>query len=1815
MPTWKEQLQKIKDLRTRRLANDEALYSSGINLSKASTILRKVSQKETTRQATEAELDAIRKKIAKLKEGSNQLNNELNLTKHLELTIKTNIDQIESLEKKSDSVRSDITRVMNQLVNEQKRINSDQNKILAFQNQLDQLNKTAKEAQSNLEAARGHQEIWKDAQQQADVKKKLINNNLNKISDEIKVLQSDLDMKVKGGQVSVETAQQNKKALEENKLSTKADWILSVKSLQTEIEGIYTDPHPRTAIGNLDDSIPFLLLPVRIETRFMTTGASQELWLRIYPDDIAIHTHEKNLTDQEVNEGEIYWKALFSAEKNAGDKEGKKKVAWTRLVVLFGSQRSAWVIKQTKPVNWSNITSVANESQLTFPVHVLTKTDAWTRAPRTNVMPDKFVVMLYEGRSIVKEQVGNIIPDELFIGPDPLDGETAFKTSDDGLVFGETFDWTSNFEKSVEIGMGFKIPISADQSARGFDRILVLGVYLSADEISTKETVEALIDNHHYSEKGFSFINQGTPTNNTDHRVSGFTKNDSFQSNSYSVETGDPLFTDSDDCDGKNLANALGIQYTVLQHILNSNLTDYKEAVAMNTALYPSTLGYYLDTMLQPVLDEQTQSILRDFFLQYISGRGSLPSIRIGNQPYGVLLTSDFSNWKWQIDEPIWGTSFLNKLYNILNTYYATWKNMLNDLAYVGKEGADPSDVLMNILGLQPGSVSFYQRTAFSTDDLLNRDDFVYGGRYYKDLQNTFTTKSALLTFLSSFGYVAKGPDGKLRIPQLLHLVYQHYNALLDAANLVDNVPLSETEPITRYDGQKNYINWLIETNSVSALEEQNFGVEGKSPTSLLYLQLRRSLLLELSKATVKWFNESNILLDQVLKPVNFHNIKSTATITKWEVMKAKVGNALPTHSQKDMAVGDYLLKETKNEQVAKFLDEMKKALNVLKDMPTSRLERCFTEHIDICSYRLDAWQSGLFHQRIQKQRAIQNDGERKKGIYLGAFGWLDNVRPGGQKNVAQSVPDKLQPVDKPLFEYAENGGFVHTPSINHALAAAVLRSGYLNHATTDHPDTMAVNLSSERVRRALFILDGIRNGQSLEALLGYQFERGLHDRGSQNNDLKKLNGYIYLFRDAFPNQQHFIQQRGSQSSASTIVANNVVNGLTLAESTLPFPYGSAIKHTDITPALQAAVEEEKSRLDDSLDAIKDLLLSESVYQLVQGNFDRTAAVMNAMKDAHVPPELDIINTPRSSQFTFTNRVTIQFELLKPEVEGYNPWPSVQMTARAKMEPGLNKWLKKILGEAENLSCLVSHKNMQSVETFEEVTIDKINLQPIDLIYITGNELNTGEKGSQGEGNTGASELESRIAFYYRQLKHLDDNTQVRIQFMEPRNAAGKKPLGSILPLLRMLKSLIIDSRNVDATDFLSPSKDSTDKNNAKGYDDAELLARVKEAQTALHKAYTNLNAINISTILNGNTVTTTLENFFNQLDTSHQSLQAINVTFKNANVIPLQNILMAIAGFGISDAFPHVSVKFSAANKTILLEQARNIHRRVKVTLEKAAGFISEASLPGTDVENKIQKLVQGGKALMGDEFNILPAFKYQNEDDIQKSNEDRATLFKYATDQLKMKFVADEWLQNVSHVHPKLERWEYIRTLYETFNNDILELKPIQLPYRANDSWLAVEFPSEYEPGVPFNIIHDTLSLTVHAAPACFTDTLQSGLLIDDWTETIPVKEEITGITFNYNQPNAMAPQCLLLAVPSQETGHWSWDELVGILNDTLLRAKLRAVEPDMLDKVNKPELGVLLPAVLANFSDTDLDLALDYRMNLPFFLESMPIHFIKS
>jgi hypothetical protein len=1612
--------------------------------------------------------------------------------------------------------------------------------------------------------------------------------------------------------------------------------VKSRADLHSRIGGLFVNPHPAEQVARLDDGIPFLLMPVRIETRFVTTNNTPEMWLRIYPDDIAIHTHEETLTDDEVTQGKAYWTELFDATKaNGADLEDRKKAAWTHITVLYPPQRAAWIVVSTKPSNWSDdLAGIPDAAALVFPPHDSTKTNAWSRAPRTHVMPDKFVVILYQGGTIINQIPGALIPDELFVGPDPFDAKKAFQTKDTKLGFGDDYDWTSDFDKAVAVGLGFKIPLFGNQVTQGFEKILVLGVTISADEVASQVMVEELIDNHHYSPKGFSIVPQGAPTNNTDVNGSGYTRNDPFGSTSYVVEAGKPLFTATDDCDGRNLADALGIEYTPLQNIMHSDARDYGEAISMNKALYPGTLGYYFGTMMQPLFDTDAQDEIRDFFVNHVTGRGPLAAIRVGDQPYGVLLTSDFSKWVEPQRQFLRQSSqFYPTLLKVLQTYQTIWASLLPGLSFVGN-GKDPSTVLLDVLGLQSGSASFDQRNAWSTDDLIDQANFQAGGKYVDDLRKSYRSKDLLLPFLQQFGAQISDATGKLRIPQLLRLVYHHQTTALDATNLIDAVPLSETKWIRNYDeaAKKNYLNWLAEASNATVLERQDFGAGVAPPNVLLYLMLRKSLLEQLHNAAATCLEGRAIPVAETSSVRNFLNIRPEPTLSKWEVMKAPVSIAEANNPQAHLTISEYLL-GGHDPAESTFLKEVRDAITELANLPTARLERCFTEHIDTCSYRLDAWQSALFHVRLQEQRSVSGAGahdQRRKGVYLGAYGWVENVKPSDKRQlVRKQVNPQLQPPKGvPLFEYTDNGGFVHAPSLNHASAAAVLRSGYMSHATPANPDVMAVNLSSERVRRALAILQGIRQDQTMEALLGYQFERGLHDRASANNALN-LNLYIYSFRDKYPYEQHRVKQQGNDQPDAdytpqvSIAASNVVNGVKLGEASQAEIDTFLGTIAGITADERTAINQERDKLQDTLDAVKDLLLSESVYQLVQGNFDRTSATVNALQEGRIPVDLDVVNTPRSSHFSFTNRVTIQFDALDPNAASSNPWAPVPMTPRAKMEPGMNQWLGAMIGDPANAICSIGQRQPDGTVTdVQIVQADDLLLQPIDLVYMSGTELNTGQDEQNKESRTAVSEIESRVAFVYRQAKALADDVPVRIEFLKPDDVPGKKTFGDVLPLLRMLRSIIVESRALHAEDFDPPTKESlSDPVNPKGYDLAELQGRVQIAQTTLGTILTSMGTLPVQTqIKQSDGTMKTVTKFSDavvELDAANAQFADGPAVFTNADAISLQQMLLDTANHGMAYAFPSAVTPVTDAQKLPLLEQARSVFHRLTVALDKATKLIAGIAADAT-IEKRVSVYVEAGKLLFSDAFTIVPRFVYNNEVDIMQSHAAEAQLLDHAKTSLKMTFPADEWLQNAAHVRPKLARWDYVRTLHETLNASTIDLHPVQLPFRVKDSWVAVEFPETYETigddgnpvNIPFTILADTVSVTVHGAHAFVPAAKQSGLLIDDWTEVIPTDDEITGIAFNYNQPNAMPPQALLLAVTPKITGHWDWNNLVGVLEDTLLRAKLRAVEPQILDKQDKPELSVLLPALLAGFSEYDLDVSLDFRMNLVSVMKDAPI-----
>ena len=167
-------------------------------------------------------------------------------------------------------------------------------------------------------------------------------------------------------------------------------------------------------------------------------------------------------------------------------------------------------------------------------------------------------------------------------------------------------------------------------------------------------------------------------------------------------------------------------------------------------------------------------------------------------------------------------------------------------------------------------------------------------------------------------------------------------------------------------------------------------------------------------------------------------------------------------------------------------------------DDPVGELERLMRETLGPWSYRLDAWYTAVAAWRLENKRST-----KPRGIQVGGYGWLVDVKPRETETASQ--------------------GYVLAPSLSHATSAAILRSGW-----SAFGEGLEVDLSSDRMRRALWIIDGVRRGQDLGQLVGARFERGLQDAG--------LAKWIDDFREI-----------ALDAVGSSVPPNAIVDGLLLA--------------------------------------------------------------------------------------------------------------------------------------------------------------------------------------------------------------------------------------------------------------------------------------------------------------------------------------------------------------------------------------------------------------------------------------------------------------------------------------------------------------------------------------------------------------------------------------------------------------------------------------------------------------------------------------------
>ena len=1107
-----------------------------------------------------------------------------------------------------------------------------------------------------------------------------------------------------------------------------------------------------------------------------------------------------------------YWAAVW----RAGTDGTKVEAARQALIGKLGTAAAAdAAIAAYKPFNLKDPVAQQPDNQpppvrffiVQFPdsQSLAMQRFSWGSAPKAHLLPDRFVAIGFDGLPSAGATpaftvVGEPVPSPLILGIDPNapKGEQLDEANGD-IRFGDDLAWMIDFDKAVASGMGLRVPITSQQARDGFARLIVLGIRATANAAEGRHLLEELFAHHRDGQTGFALLPQGAATNNVEERPADFRlEADAEQAFSLTfTDAGVPVAGPSwtEQRDGARLAAALAVGIDSLTGVAGVNGTDQLEARRMHEALFPGSLGYFLHDMIGETVTAETFDAIRTFFLDWVAGRGPIPAIRIGSQPYGVLPTTVFSRLSFAGPEGghiLNGgqEAFLERLAGVLRAAERGWSQMAEQACWVGR-GGDPHLTLLETLGLQPASAEFYRRTAESIEEQLNRLNLV-GPRRGVDLPHVLEAifrREEIPNLLQQLGIPASA-----EMP-ISDRIFSGRQFRLSGP-VVDDAPLSENDPIRPYttDG-RNYLAWLAGAalSDMDIVRRQTGFLDDSPPRALLYIILRFALLSGYRHEATDRFLVAQAIdaaaAATYRRDPPFVHVKEKAeSESRWSQLYTP---ASEIGVQGNMRVHEVIAAALRADQVDGALADQVRAIGGLASLPTARLERLFVEHIDCLSYRVDAWRTGLASQRLSELRSREDEDQ---GILLGAYGWVENLRPRTPPQPFDPPSDVAGKFTGPglgsLSIDPTNQGFVHAPSLDHAVTAAILRNGHISMADPSSGEELAINLSSERVRRALAMFQGMSEGQSLSALLGYQLERGLHER----HPGLELDKFIQPLRNNFPLDANRIPETAEPAGAQeSIAARNVVDGRKLAARVQSLPEsnrGYPFEITSLPGATtdeRASIDVEVDRLLDTLDAVADLALAESVHQSARGNFDRAAGMLDAFSRGTAPPEPELTRTPRSGT-TLTHRIAIHFD---PVVQA----PPV-VTPRSTAEPRLDQWLRAILPPLEDVACSVTYfdQTQNAISDPVRISLSDLALAAIDVVALVP------ESGEQ-----------QLTAFDELVLSHLEaahsvaPDGPVNIDYVE-RFDDNTITLFELMPLVSSLRALLSKARPAGTVDLAPPS-------------------------------------------------------------------------------------------------------------------------------------------------------------------------------------------------------------------------------------------------------------------------------------------------------------------------------------------------------------------------------------------------------------------------
>jgi hypothetical protein len=1021
--------------------------------------------------------------------------------------------------------------------------------------------------------------------------------------------------------------------------------------------------HDRVAAGierllgrdvDLEADVPLVLLPVRIELRSTPDLAS--IRVRLFPDALHTQSLDEGLTDDEVTAGKAYWGTVWI--------DGDPQTPWGDLVRAVGERRAPWVAEALRPDNLADRPG--------SDPHFGEVSAAGAKPAVVRTLPDRFFVRIEQDGAAPATKAGRLIPDDLPVGLTSQSDLAVLSIEGEDLPpVDEGFRWLVDYAEAERLGMAVTIPLPVPGAP--IRRLTAYGVRASLSAAQTAERLGDLVRSHHYTD-GAEFVAQGTPTNNTESARTSWSKRTPVGQPSLDEPAALPQ--------GANAtvtASALGLDPALLGRLPGAADTEQPRARAFNTALWGTTWAEAIETISRPGrnngdkrLDNPSLDALRDHWIDHVRGRGPLPALRFGRQPYGVLPIVDTGPSYKPLRNAFAERSVVPFLDGSLRP---NWEDAVEAVATVLNRPLD--EAMPEILGTDAVLRALRVRSALSPDP-------------------TFQTASAVI--LPDIG---TGP-ARHQLRQTIELLAGIDPASLDDDLLVGKKTRSLALPMVHETDQAFVKNLLqevpapaaaksvlqvllahareVEADTRGRLVPPDFLGVVREAVASSRVEVDKELVIGAMSAVLEGQAFDDPIVSEAAKHVDEavgrldlgvvaarNPVPALAPVS----LVQQVAGTEPRFGMLTGNLGMQLVGEVFHG--ARRAAEFRAALETIAAIESMEERRLLlSETLDCCSHRLDAWISSAAARRLQDLRDLG-----RTGVRLGAYGWLEDVSLH-----APTADGQVDGVD--VLRDGMNGGFVHAPGLVHAATAGVLRSGRLTHRRGDpNNEALDIDLSSARVRDALSLLDGMRRGQSLGALLGYRLERSLHE---QSGGALELDRFIYVLRALAPLRAGKLTDPG-QPVEEGLAASDVVDGLRITElawSDVLAALQNGPKDNDYIPpgtwvaprpGEAEAVEKAIAALQETHDAVADLLLAESVHQVVAGNPPRAAAVLDLLGAGEAPPpEPDVVRTPRSG-------TPLQHKIALVVADDAAPLPNWEPNApRALAEPRLEVWAQHALG-------------------------------------------------------------------------------------------------------------------------------------------------------------------------------------------------------------------------------------------------------------------------------------------------------------------------------------------------------------------------------------------------------------------------------------------------------------------------------------------------------------------------------------------------------